>query len=324
MLKVLHELEVCGFYARVGESGRVTAGDPVMLRNRPQSTWCIKRLHQLMFHGLTDGQLVEEAMSVTLRFPHDRLASFTVSFGAADINRYIVVGTKGYMAADPAYMYSTEIKLHISREGQTEVRTFPKRDQFAEVVCERGGLRAQFRHHGAEQHRSATRLQRVLGPHQQRRRRAAAGALQRRQHFDHFRAARLERGANLLLARIERTQSRLGIADAVFDDAHLVGDVDQLRGQLAAILSDCGDVGAQFGLLFGCTVLLGAGGLEFLGALLDRLRRGCGILQRRRLCGGWRETRRGNEDREREAGEPAADEIDIAMKAPCVLHLLRY
>lgn len=64
MLKVLHELEVCGFYARVVKSGRVTAGDTVMLRNRPQSTWSIKRLHQLMFQGLADGQLVEEAMAL--------------------------------------------------------------------------------------------------------------------------------------------------------------------------------------------------------------------------------------------------------------------
>jgi MOSC domain-containing protein YiiM len=64
ILKVLHELEVCGFYARVVKAGRVTAGDPVMLRNRPQSTWSIKRLHQLMFHGLADGQLVEEAMAL--------------------------------------------------------------------------------------------------------------------------------------------------------------------------------------------------------------------------------------------------------------------
>lgn len=64
ILKVLHELEVCGFYARVIKPGRVADGDPIILAKRPQSTWSVKRLHQLMFHGLSDGQLVEEAMAI--------------------------------------------------------------------------------------------------------------------------------------------------------------------------------------------------------------------------------------------------------------------
>ena len=64
ILKVLHELEVCGFYARVAKPGRVASGDPLILRSRPQSTWSIQRLHQLMFHGLADEQLLEEAMAI--------------------------------------------------------------------------------------------------------------------------------------------------------------------------------------------------------------------------------------------------------------------
>jgi MOSC domain-containing protein YiiM len=64
ILKVLHELEVCGFYARVVRPGRVAAGDIVKLRERPQSSWSIKRLHQLMFHGLAHDQLVAEAMAI--------------------------------------------------------------------------------------------------------------------------------------------------------------------------------------------------------------------------------------------------------------------
>jgi MOSC domain-containing protein YiiM len=62
ILRVLHELEVCGFYARVVKPGRGAAGDPLILRHRPQSAWSIKRLHQLMFRGLAEEQLVEEAM----------------------------------------------------------------------------------------------------------------------------------------------------------------------------------------------------------------------------------------------------------------------
>jgi MOSC domain-containing protein YiiM len=64
ILRVLHGLEVCGFYARVIKPGRVAVGDPLVLRRRPQSAWSIKRLHQLMFRGLAEQQLVEEAMAL--------------------------------------------------------------------------------------------------------------------------------------------------------------------------------------------------------------------------------------------------------------------
>ena len=68
--------------------------------------------------------------SVVLRFPHDRLANFTVSFGAATVGRYVVVGTKGMLTADPAYDYAGNIKLRVTVDGKTEERSFPKRDQF--------------------------------------------------------------------------------------------------------------------------------------------------------------------------------------------------
>lgn len=64
VLKVLHELQVCGFYARVVKPGKVEAGDPVELRERPQSSWSVKRLHQLMFHDLADERLVAQAMAI--------------------------------------------------------------------------------------------------------------------------------------------------------------------------------------------------------------------------------------------------------------------
>lgn len=63
-LKVPHELEVCGFYALVVAPGWVAAGDPMVLRARPQSRWSIKRLHRLMFHGLGDEQDVAQAMAL--------------------------------------------------------------------------------------------------------------------------------------------------------------------------------------------------------------------------------------------------------------------
>jgi MOSC domain-containing protein YiiM len=56
ILKELHELEVCGFYARVVKPGWVAAGDRLLLCDRPQPSWSIKRLHRLMFHGLADSR----------------------------------------------------------------------------------------------------------------------------------------------------------------------------------------------------------------------------------------------------------------------------
>ena len=135
-------------------------------------------------------------------------------------------------------------------------------------------------------------MQRVFGPHQQGRRRAPSGALQRRQHFDDFGTARIQRGADLLLAAIERAQPRFGVADPGLDAAHLGGDVDQLLIELAAILADRGDVGLELRLQFRRALLLRARGFEFLLALLDGIgRSGVGLRRRRRDLGGRRRQR---------------------------------
>lgn len=74
---------------------------------------------------------VEEMVSVAMRFPQERLAVFTCSFGAADVSRYTVVGTKGSLLADPAYEYAEGMRLEVTVGEKTKVRTFLKRDQFA-------------------------------------------------------------------------------------------------------------------------------------------------------------------------------------------------
>jgi glucose-fructose oxidoreductase len=51
-------------------------------------------------------QKTEEMTSVLMRFPGERLATFTCSFGAAPVSRYTAVGTKGSVVADPADEYS--------------------------------------------------------------------------------------------------------------------------------------------------------------------------------------------------------------------------
>ncbi|HJZ95497.1 MAG TPA: Gfo/Idh/MocA family oxidoreductase, partial [Candidatus Solibacter sp.] len=76
-------------------------------------------------------QKTEEMMSVMLRFPKDRLAAFTVSFGAAPAGRYAVAGTKGTLTLDPAYEYATDKRLRVTVDGNTNERIFPKVDEFA-------------------------------------------------------------------------------------------------------------------------------------------------------------------------------------------------
>jgi glucose-fructose oxidoreductase len=86
-------------------------------------------------NGESRFQKVEEMASVVMRFPEDRIATFTCSFGAADISRYTLIGTKGLLMADPAYEYALAIKHQLTVDGKTKTRRFPKRDQFAAEIA---------------------------------------------------------------------------------------------------------------------------------------------------------------------------------------------
>ena len=74
---------------------------------------------------------VEESVAAVLRFPGERLASFTCSFGAADVSEYRLVGTKGDLALEPAYEYAMALQHRLTLNGERKERRFAKRDQFA-------------------------------------------------------------------------------------------------------------------------------------------------------------------------------------------------
>jgi predicted dehydrogenase len=76
----------------------------------------------------------EEMTTAVLRFPKERIANFTASFGAADISEYTLVGTKGRLRADPAYEYAGGLKLQIQMGEKSKQRAFAKRDQFAAEI----------------------------------------------------------------------------------------------------------------------------------------------------------------------------------------------
>jgi len=75
---------------------------------------------------------VDESVSAVLRFSNGRSAMFTASFGAADVARYVVVGTKGMLEVENAYEFASPISHTLTTgEKRKQVRRFPKRDQVA-------------------------------------------------------------------------------------------------------------------------------------------------------------------------------------------------
>jgi len=94
--------------------------------------------HYIMAHAFRSNELrfakSEEMAAVTMRFPGERVATFVVSFGAADISRYTLIGAEGVLTADPAYEYAEGIKLQVQRGDKLRKRNFPKRDQFAAEI----------------------------------------------------------------------------------------------------------------------------------------------------------------------------------------------
>lgn len=62
----------------------------------------------------------EEMSSIVLKFSDERLATFTLSFGAANVGRYTLAGTKGILEADPEYEYAEGNNLAVKRGRENE------------------------------------------------------------------------------------------------------------------------------------------------------------------------------------------------------------
>ena len=74
---------------------------------------------------------VPEMASGLLKFPNDRIASFTTSFGATDRSVFEVIGTKGVLKMDPAFEMAEDLKSELAINGWKIKQVFKKRDQFA-------------------------------------------------------------------------------------------------------------------------------------------------------------------------------------------------
>lgn len=77
---------------------------------------------------------VPEAISATMRFPGDRLASFLCGFGEAKASEYRVLGTEGMLKMDPAYTWQGDIEQTIIVKDKKTLRTFDHRDQVAAEI----------------------------------------------------------------------------------------------------------------------------------------------------------------------------------------------
>jgi predicted dehydrogenase len=73
----------------------------------------------------------DEMTTAILRFPEDRLATFTASFGAASESTYEILGTKGRLRMENAYEMVEPMTLEIVVDEKKRRRRFAKRDQFA-------------------------------------------------------------------------------------------------------------------------------------------------------------------------------------------------
>ncbi|MBV9127169.1 MAG: Gfo/Idh/MocA family oxidoreductase [Verrucomicrobia bacterium] len=73
---------------------------------------------------------VEEMLSVLLRFPEERLAQFTVSYGANPVSEYRICGTKGDLEVTTGYTFQTGLRYRMTVGEKTTEESFPHTDQF--------------------------------------------------------------------------------------------------------------------------------------------------------------------------------------------------
>jgi predicted dehydrogenase len=74
----------------------------------------------------------DQTSAAILRFPGDRLATFTVGFGTTSSSGYRVVGTEGLLEMRPAYEYGRSLSYTVAYEDGARIeKTFEQRDPVA-------------------------------------------------------------------------------------------------------------------------------------------------------------------------------------------------
>ena len=72
----------------------------------------------------------DDTVAVTLRFPGNRLAQFTVSYYANTLDAFFAVGTKGSVHLNPAYMYGQPLQQTVTVGEKKSQKSFKNTDHF--------------------------------------------------------------------------------------------------------------------------------------------------------------------------------------------------
>jgi predicted dehydrogenase len=73
---------------------------------------------------------IDEMFTVSMRFPEERLATFTVSYGANPIDAYRVFGTLGDLEVSPGFGFTDPLRHRLTIGTEVSEKTFAKTDQF--------------------------------------------------------------------------------------------------------------------------------------------------------------------------------------------------
>ena len=76
------------------------------------------------------GYNFDDTVAVTMRFPGDRLAQFTVSYGLGTINEYRICGDKGELVVQKGFAFPGPLTHRLTIGDATTERTFKALDQF--------------------------------------------------------------------------------------------------------------------------------------------------------------------------------------------------
>jgi predicted dehydrogenase len=77
---------------------------------------------------------MDEMTSAILKFPGERLATFTSSFGGASTHFYQVFGTRGNLRVEPGFEFAQESNHRLTIGEKSRRKRFPKRDQVAPEI----------------------------------------------------------------------------------------------------------------------------------------------------------------------------------------------
>lgn len=76
------------------------------------------------------GKPFADTVAMTLKFPDERVASFSVSYSGGDVDEYRVVGSKGDLYSNPAYQVGTSIEHELTVEKKKSTESFKTTDHF--------------------------------------------------------------------------------------------------------------------------------------------------------------------------------------------------